>query len=104
MKLLHETLPRLDCTIHYWTDGPASTPRAVFTHGATVDHREWDATGSILNVVPVWAELEPFAEPVIIRSPKHAPNLDRPDAFHKRLPAFLSSQTGESQATPHEGG
>ncbi len=37
----------LECdgfSIHYWTGSQASAPLVVFTHGATVDHREWDAT------------------------------------------------------------
>ena len=32
------------CTIHYWTGGKADAPLVALTHGATVDHREWEAT------------------------------------------------------------
>jgi pimeloyl-ACP methyl ester carboxylesterase len=37
----------LECNgfnVHYWTGGKAATPLIVFTHGATIDHHEWDAT------------------------------------------------------------
>jgi pimeloyl-ACP methyl ester carboxylesterase len=33
-----------NCPIHYWLDGPEGAPLVVFTHGATIDHHEWDAT------------------------------------------------------------
>ena len=38
------TLDRKDCILHYWLAGPADAPLVVFTHGATVDHQEWEAT------------------------------------------------------------
>jgi pimeloyl-ACP methyl ester carboxylesterase len=44
MELVEGTLPRAGCTIHYWLGGPPDAPLVVFTHGATVDHHEWDAT------------------------------------------------------------
>lgn len=37
-------IERGGCTIHYWTGGKAGAPLVVFTHGATIDHHEWDAT------------------------------------------------------------
>ncbi len=37
-------LDRDNYSIHYWVGGPEKAPWVVFTHGATVDHREWDAT------------------------------------------------------------
>jgi len=37
-------LERNDCRIHYWVAGKEDAPLVVFTHGATVDHHEWDAT------------------------------------------------------------
>jgi 3-oxoadipate enol-lactonase len=42
---LHEEL--LECAgfnIHYWASGKSAPPLVVFTHGATIDHHEWDAT------------------------------------------------------------
>jgi 3-oxoadipate enol-lactonase len=36
-------LARPDATIRYWVSGPARAPRVVLLHGATLDHRAWDA-------------------------------------------------------------
>ncbi len=44
MTLEEKTLQRPDGTIHYWIDGKPSAPLVVLTHGATIDHHEWDAT------------------------------------------------------------
>jgi 3-oxoadipate enol-lactonase len=38
-----QTLVRDGCTIHYWKAGAADGPLVVFTHGAGMDHREWEA-------------------------------------------------------------
>lgn len=42
-------LEREGFNIHYWTGGQAAAPLVVFTHGATVDHHEWDATMPIVG-------------------------------------------------------
>jgi 3-oxoadipate enol-lactonase len=44
IELNESTFERNSCTIHYWTGGKADAPLVVFTHGATIDHHEWDAT------------------------------------------------------------
>jgi pimeloyl-ACP methyl ester carboxylesterase len=44
MKLREDTLVRDGIKLHYWTGGKAGAPWVVFTHGATIDHHEWDAT------------------------------------------------------------
>ncbi len=44
MDLTEHTLTRDNACLHYWTGGPVSAPLVVFTHGATIDHHEWDAT------------------------------------------------------------
>jgi 3-oxoadipate enol-lactonase len=44
MELTENTLERNGCVLHYWTGGKAGAPLVVFTHGATIDHHEWDAT------------------------------------------------------------
>ena len=44
MQFTEGRLPRGGFDIHYWTGGQAAAPLVVFTHGATVDHHEWDAT------------------------------------------------------------
>ncbi len=44
MQLIEQLLPRDGFAIRYWTGGQAGAPLVVFTHGATVDHHEWDAT------------------------------------------------------------
>ena len=31
------------CTLHYWLTGAPDRPLVVFTHGAALNHREWDA-------------------------------------------------------------
>lgn len=44
LELEHLTLERGGALIHYWLGGKASAPLVVFTHGATIDHHEWDIT------------------------------------------------------------
>ncbi len=44
MELTQNLLERPGFNLHYWTGGKAGAPLVVFTHGATVDHHEWDAT------------------------------------------------------------
>jgi 3-oxoadipate enol-lactonase len=44
MDLADRILERAGCPIHYWTAGKSDAPLVVFTHGATIDHHEWDAT------------------------------------------------------------
>jgi 3-oxoadipate enol-lactonase len=44
MKLTEGILNRNDVMLHYWTGGKAGAPLVVFTHGAAIDHHEWDAT------------------------------------------------------------
>jgi len=44
MNFTEAILERNGCPIHYWTGGQTDAPLVVFTHGATIDHHEWDAT------------------------------------------------------------
>lgn len=44
MQLTEGVLKRDGLDVHYWTGGKEDAPLVVFTHGATVDHHEWDAT------------------------------------------------------------
>jgi len=44
MELTESILQRYGCPIHYWLGGEAANPLVVFTHGAYIDHREWDAS------------------------------------------------------------
>jgi pimeloyl-ACP methyl ester carboxylesterase len=44
MNFSESVLERNGCAIHYWTGGIINAPLVVFTHGATVDHHEWDAS------------------------------------------------------------
>lgn len=41
--LTAHTLHRAGCAIHYWLGGPADRPLLVFMHGATMDHRMFNA-------------------------------------------------------------
>jgi 3-oxoadipate enol-lactonase len=43
-ELTELILEREGCPIHYWVGGPEGAPLVVFTHGAYIDHREWNAT------------------------------------------------------------
>lgn len=43
MNDAHYTLARGGCTLHYWLSGSEGKPLLVFTHGAVVDHRMFDA-------------------------------------------------------------
>jgi pimeloyl-ACP methyl ester carboxylesterase len=108
-RLLRESMQRLnkdefvqimmattDC-LHYEPDYFIAKPLLLMLG-------DQDATGNIRKVMPIWAEHEPSAELIIFRGAKHAPNLDQPDVFHEHLLAFLNSQIGENQATPHQGG
>jgi len=38
-----KTLVRDGCGVHYWVAGALEAPLVVFTHGAGIDHREWEA-------------------------------------------------------------
>lgn len=49
MELTEEFLERDGIKIHYWTGGKNNAPLVVFTHGATIDHHEWDATLPIVS-------------------------------------------------------
>ena len=40
---------RNGCKLHYWLGGKTNAPLVVFTHGATIDHHEWDATLPIVG-------------------------------------------------------
>jgi 3-oxoadipate enol-lactonase len=48
-----QTLVRDGCDIHYWTAGAFDAPLVVFTHGAGIDHREWET--AIAAVSPDFA-------------------------------------------------
>src|SRR5512142_350864 len=44
MELAEGFIERGGTAVRYWTGGASRGPLVVFTHGATVDHHEWDAT------------------------------------------------------------
>ena len=44
MEFTEGILDRAKVKTHYWSGGKSDAPLVVFTHGATVDHHEWDAT------------------------------------------------------------
>ncbi|MCE7982642.1 MAG: alpha/beta hydrolase [Caldilinea sp. CFX5] len=39
----NHSVTRLGTNLHYWISGPATGPLVVFVHGATLDHRSFDA-------------------------------------------------------------
>lgn len=41
--LVVKTLHRKGCELHYWMGGPAGRPVIAMMHGATMDHRLWNA-------------------------------------------------------------
>jgi hypothetical protein len=41
---IESILERNGSSIHNWTGGKADATLVVFTHGATIDHHEWDPT------------------------------------------------------------
>ena len=41
--LRHHILQRAGCPVHYWVGGPPERPWLVFMHGATMDHRMFNA-------------------------------------------------------------
>jgi 3-oxoadipate enol-lactonase len=43
MELTEHILENKNAKIHYWVGGKSGKPLVVFTHGALVDHHEWDA-------------------------------------------------------------
>jgi len=49
MALEEKVLNRQGLDIHYWLGGKSSAPLVVLTHGATIDHHEWDATLPLLT-------------------------------------------------------
>ena len=44
MELAEDLLKRDGFDVHFWLGGKVAAPLVVFTHGATIDHHEWDAT------------------------------------------------------------
>lgn len=44
MELTENIFERNGCTLHYWTGGQTDASLVIFSHGATIDHHEWDAT------------------------------------------------------------
>jgi 3-oxoadipate enol-lactonase len=44
VELSENILERIGCKLHFWTGGKTGAPWVIFTHGAAVDHHEWDAT------------------------------------------------------------
>ena len=44
MEFNEGILKRDGCPIHYWSSDKRDAPLVVLTHGATIDHHEWDAT------------------------------------------------------------
>src|SRR5690349_7301273 len=42
-------ITRQGCPIHYWLEGALDKPLLVMTHGATLDHRMFDAQSSALK-------------------------------------------------------
>jgi 3-oxoadipate enol-lactonase len=49
MELTEGLLERNGFNIHYWTGGKTAGPLLVFTHGAALDHHEWNATLPIVG-------------------------------------------------------
>jgi 3-oxoadipate enol-lactonase len=49
MELHEKYLERDGIKIYYWLGGKNDAPLVVFTHGATVDHHEWDSTLPIVT-------------------------------------------------------
>jgi 3-oxoadipate enol-lactonase len=49
MKLTEGLFEHKSVNLHYWTGGRAGAPLVVFTHGATIDHHEWDASLPIVG-------------------------------------------------------
>jgi 3-oxoadipate enol-lactonase len=43
MSISSNTLLRQGCPLHYWLEGDADKPLLVMTHGATLDHRMFEA-------------------------------------------------------------
>jgi pimeloyl-ACP methyl ester carboxylesterase len=48
MEMQAHVLEKEGSSTHYWLGGQAGAPLIVLTHGATIDHHEWDATLPIL--------------------------------------------------------
>jgi 3-oxoadipate enol-lactonase len=49
MELNEGLLENNGFNVHYWIGGKTPAPLVVFTHGATLDHREWEATLPIVG-------------------------------------------------------
>jgi len=49
MEFNESFLERDGVKIYYWIGGKVNAPLVVFTHGATIDHHEWDATLQIVG-------------------------------------------------------
>ena len=71
MALEEHILERAGANTHYWLGGKAGAPLVAFTHGATIDHHEWDA-----DLPAVMANFRVLVWDV------RAHGLSRPAAFH----------------------
>jgi pimeloyl-ACP methyl ester carboxylesterase len=71
MALEEHILERAGAIIHYWLGGKNGAPLVIFTHGATIDHHEWDA-----DVLPLLADFRVLVWDV------RAHGLSRPAEFH----------------------
>jgi 3-oxoadipate enol-lactonase len=49
MDITHHVLERPTVSLHYWLGSARNRPLVVLTHGATVDHHEWDATAALVG-------------------------------------------------------
>ena len=49
MELVEGILDSNKAEVYYWTGGKPGAPLVGFTHGATIDHHEWDATLPIVG-------------------------------------------------------
>ena len=71
MALEERILERAGVNIRYWLGGKNGAPLVIFTHGATINHHEWDA-----DVLPLLADFRVLVWDV------RAHGLSRPAAFH----------------------
>jgi pimeloyl-ACP methyl ester carboxylesterase len=49
MNMEAHVLRKNHTSVHYWSGGQAHAPLIVLTHGALIDHHEWDATVPVLG-------------------------------------------------------
>lgn len=99
MELTEATLRRDGFDLHYWTGGVPDAPLVVFTHGATIDHHEWDATlpivGARFRVLALDVRGHGLSRPAVFSTPPAVQDIvDLLDELNIKQALFVGHSLG----------